>query len=248
MSPWQTYDSTAASSDSTQVTTSTSCAIYGGYHYTLQITSSNSMAAHYVQGQVYHRIVHDEWSGGADRIYYFDGIYSDEVARIYGEQKVRVPAPPATTYSDTTDPMAGLSWQSHEEATVTYMIYVHEIFDQLNIDSYEERRAEREKARKEKEMADERAKELLISILDDDQKIEFEKTGAISVKAVGKNFKIRKGWTGNVDELDKSGKKIASYCIHPETRVPEYDNMTSQLLMLLFEPKKFLRVANRSSW
>lgn len=112
----------------------------------------------------------------------------------------------------------------------------------------ERRNAEEERREKAAAEADVRAEELLRSLLTPEQIDNLEKQSAIIVKSeMGKQYRIKRGWSGNVEELDDSGKPIASYCAHPGEVVPRADNMVAQLLMLKTQEAEFLRTANRTA-
>lgn len=109
---------------------------------------------------------------------------------------------------------------------------------------YLQRAAEQAKIAQE---ANRRAAELLQSHLSVEQRTEFEREKTFTV--IGKNgqrrYRIRKGWAGNIDELDKDGKRVAILCGHAIESVPEGDNMLAQKLMLEHDEDQFLKIANR---
>lgn len=94
--------------------------------------------------------------------------------------------------------------------------------------------------------AEERAKQLLTAHLTEDQVRSLNEQSAIVVRAEsGRQYRLRKGWAGNVDGLADDGKVECRYCIHPNAHVPEYDNLLAQKLMLETNEAEFLRIANR---
>lgn len=112
----------------------------------------------------------------------------------------------------------------------------------------ERQRMERlEAARREREEAQRKAQELLKEILDEEQRAQFEETEWFFViSQSGKRYRIRKGWTGNVDELNEEGLIVARYCIHPQmTSIPTEDSLVVQKLMLEADESRFLEIANR---
>jgi hypothetical protein len=101
-------------------------------------------------------------------------------------------------------------------------------------------REERERLRKE---AEERSRELLEDMLDDEQKQQLEKDHSflVSVKS-GRKYRIRKGITHNIDVLE-GDKKVEELCVYAGG-VPEYDNMAAQLLWLLWNEEALRKKAN----
>lgn len=98
----------------------------------------------------------------------------------------------------------------------------------------------------ERKAAVARAEELLKDNLSEAQRKEYEKDKHFHVVAGGKTYRIRKGWSGNVELLNGKGEVLSRYCIHPTTYVPEEDNMLAQKLMLETAEEEFVRVANRT--
>lgn len=116
----------------------------------------------------------------------------------------------------------------------------------------EARRAEwvRQEAERQvlREQAKARARELLLERLSVVQREEFEREGSFRVMSQrGRIYRIRLGWTRNVDLLDDAGEIEAHFCLHPETEVPEEDNVLAQKLLLECCEDDFLRIANRST-
>lgn len=110
---------------------------------------------------------------------------------------------------------------------------------------YQKRLAE-EKAAREK--AEARAKELLLSLLNAEQKLEFEKEKRFTVNAKdGRAYRLRPGWSGNVEELNKEGKPVNRLCIHPVNRVAEHDNLIAQKCMIETNPALFHKTANKTA-
>jgi hypothetical protein len=100
----------------------------------------------------------------------------------------------------------------------------------------------------QKAEADAKAEELLNSHLSLRQRRSYRKRREFLAEARdGTRFRIKKGWSGNVEELDASGRPIARYCIHPRERVPDADNVLGQLLLLEADPDLFRKTANRTA-
>lgn len=84
----------------------------------------------------------------------------------------------------------------------------------------------------EREAATQRSLKLLEEILEQEQKEQLKQDDSIIVKTKKRQYLIKRGWAGNIYELDDCGKPIARLCVHPRVQVPEYDNMVAQKLML----------------
>lgn len=117
----------------------------------------------------------------------------------------------------------------------------------------EARQREQELLRQEKLRIQAEAKQkseaLLVSLLDAQQRKELEEQNAFMVLSqLNKRYRIRRGRSMNVDELDTEGKKIATLCAHPSEAVPDADTMVAQMLMLTHNEQAFLKVANRRAF
>lgn len=112
----------------------------------------------------------------------------------------------------------------------------------------EQRRQEEEKRKQEQKVADEKAEKLLRSCLTQRQRRMYHRTKSFCVQARdGARFRLTRGWSGNVVELDKRGRAVARYCLHPRDRVPEPDNLLTQKLLLETDPERFRKTANRTA-
>jgi hypothetical protein len=104
------------------------------------------------------------------------------------------------------------------------------------------READREQKRKD---AERRAEDLLITMLSDEQIIQYQKHGYFETDVKGKIYRIKKGRSGNVELIENSKPKFR-YCAHPVSMTPDQDVMLSQFLMLHSDEQKFLTTANRT--
>lgn len=97
------------------------------------------------------------------------------------------------------------------------------------------------------EEAELRAAALLKENLAPAQREEYDREKFFTVisKDGRRRYRVNKGWSHNVEEIDESGKKIATLCAHPVEAVPAHDNMLAQKLMLEHDEERFLRIANR---
>ncbi len=120
-----------------------------------------------------------------------------------------------------------------------------------------EARLEREKARRIeaearaareaalRKAAEQRAKKLLFQLLRAEQIREYVRHKRITIRAPsGTVYRLRHGWSGNVEELDAAGKPVNRLCIHPGVQVPVPDNLLTQKLMLETDEAAFRKIAN----
>jgi hypothetical protein len=108
--------------------------------------------------------------------------------------------------------------------------------------------AQRKLLEEKRKAADEKALQLLLDNLDDNQAEIYKRTGAIPVTGQsGKRYRIRKGTCRNVEEVDCKGCVIRHLCFHPkDSQIPVYDSMLTQKLMLELCEDMVGRVANYS--
>lgn len=94
-----------------------------------------------------------------------------------------------------------------------------------------------------------KADKLLDSILSDVQRAHLCAHGYFIVRSpTGQLYRIRRGWSGNVDRLAPDGRVIERMCAHPSMYTPDGDNMAGQKLMLeSADEALFLRIANRTA-
>lgn len=108
--------------------------------------------------------------------------------------------------------------------------------------------AEWDAAKAEREKASERAVELLLSLLSDEQAATYAEHGWFEVRgSSGRRWRIRnRGQSGNVDLMPEIGEKHeATYCAHPAEWLPDADAHVAQMLALVTDDEAFMRVANR---
>lgn len=107
----------------------------------------------------------------------------------------------------------------------------------------ERKRKDAEEA-KRKEEARKKAYELLVSLLNEEQINDLEKTKSFGfISPSGKVYRIREGWSHNIELI--TGKKKRTLCCHPKKAVPIHDNLTAQLLLLKYQEEEFLKMANK---
>lgn len=108
-------------------------------------------------------------------------------------------------------------------------------------------RAERAKIEAaEKSVAKGRARKLLMDLLNEAQRTEYEASGNFMMEVGGKLYKFKQGRAGNVFELDKATKReVRRYCIqHTTYETPDEDNLLAQKLLLEANEPEFRRIAN----
>lgn len=160
--------------------------------------------------------------------------------------------------------MVWTSWcDSTSTSTIndSVWVYWHEIVSTSTIDyvpSHVRRAedAERAEARarinsevqrrqEERKRADNKARALLLSLLNPEQRKEFEQHGHFVVHGRQARYRIRQGRSGNVDVIDRRGIVSHRLCVHPAMDVPDCDTMAAQLLMLRAAEDEMVRAANR---
>jgi hypothetical protein len=92
-----------------------------------------------------------------------------------------------------------------------------------------------------------KAEILLLSFLTEEQKAQYKQSGYFeTLSNDNKRYRIKKGRSGNVKELNDQGREVYSFCGHPAEAVPDQDTMLVQLLMLTTDAEAFRRIANRT--
>ncbi len=109
-------------------------------------------------------------------------------------------------------------------------------------------RQKREEEDRQRKIAEEKALQLLLENLEENQAEIFKRTGAIPVVAKsGRKYSIRKGTSGNVDELNEKDAVWKRLCFHPaDYNIPVYDVMLAQKLMLENCEEEARKIANFS--
>jgi len=110
----------------------------------------------------------------------------------------------------------------------------------------EEARVAACKRDEERAAAKQKAKELLVSALEAEQKASFEKNGYFDVVVKDKTYRIK---PGEMILLLNEKRVVCRYCIHPEhgSQLPHEDVALSQKLLLESSEETFLTIANRHS-
>ena len=110
-----------------------------------------------------------------------------------------------------------------------------------------ERDAAAAAAATERQAAAATATELLLSLLDERQRDEFERLRRFTVIAAdGEEYRVyRDGKSGNVRRLNPAKThEIEQFCIHDYDNLPVEDTYIAQMLLLQTDPAAFRRIAN----
>lgn len=107
---------------------------------------------------------------------------------------------------------------------------------------------ETQQAAESRQAASERARGLLLSMLNHRERKEFEDKGVVSVRgASGTRYRVKRGRVANIEVLHARGDEVRyRLCIHPvDPSLPIEDVMLAQLLHLKADEAQFLEIANR---
>jgi hypothetical protein len=94
-----------------------------------------------------------------------------------------------------------------------------------------------------------RARNLLMQMLNADQKKELEEKNLFHLTVHSRDgsmkvYRIEYGYAGNVKLLGNDGQPVKRYCIHADYRLPYEDQMLAQKMLLEANEPEFLRIAN----
>ncbi len=148
----------------------------------------------------------------------------------------------ATTVQYTTVDVSGCTWgqwnQAHEETREQ-----REARERREVaDARNRLRAAEARAR-----AHDRALDLLLSLLSEEQAASYRDNGWFVVRGSdGRRYRIRRGGqSGNVDLLPEVGdEREATFCAHPPGRLPDPDAHVAQMLHLVTDAPDFRKIAN----
>jgi len=164
-----------------------------------------------------------------------------------------------TTTATTTSPTVWTSWISSTTATTTsiWTTWVDNI-EEFTVPTTGVWRSQEDAERLQREAerlqrlhraaaADARADELLISLLNAEQREQYKTEKYFTVCArSGKLYRLRRAILGSIDVLDDAGKVKHRYCAHLRNDVPVPDHLIAQKFMIEHHEQEFLRIANRS--
>ena len=104
----------------------------------------------------------------------------------------------------------------------------------------------------EQTAANQRAEKLLQETLTPKERVELAEKGFFTLESISKRdgqrrlYRISRGRSRNVHQVDDNGRVIKTLCAHPMALVPDADTMLAQKLMLQADQDEFLRIANHS--
>lgn len=105
----------------------------------------------------------------------------------------------------------------------------------------------------ERSLAEKRAEKLLQETLSPAQREELASKGFFTLTTIAKSgeeriYRIKRGRSRNVEQVDATGRRIKTLCAHPVAAIPDADTMVAQKLMLETPDmqEEFLRIANHS--
>ena len=112
----------------------------------------------------------------------------------------------------------------------------------------ERRRIEYEARQVEQTAANENAKKLLQSILNEEQKRDWAAHGHFYLHVEDRKYRIKRGRSGNVELVDpQTNAPLERLCAHPAQAVPDEDTAVAQMMYLLYDERRFIGLAN-SHW
>ncbi len=89
-----------------------------------------------------------------------------------------------------------------------------------------------------------RAEVLLRGVLSTQQLKELERRNYFHVIVQDRRFRITRGRSHNIKEVDGRGRILRTLCAHPVEYVPDADTMLAQKLWLESKPNEFFKLAN----
>ncbi len=99
------------------------------------------------------------------------------------------------------------------------------------------------------ELAEERADELLKSLLTPSQLLQYRATRCFEVcTKAGRRYRLTRAISGSIKLIGPDGRATATYCAHlgGSIPIPVPDHLIAQKFMLEHHEEEFLRVANRT--
>lgn len=89
------------------------------------------------------------------------------------------------------------------------------------------------------------AEALLDMVLSDVQRKCFKKEDwFLVIGKSGKIYRIRRGRVGNIDLVSPEGRVLRTYCVHPKERLPNGDDLVTQMLYLENDDRLLTGMAN----
>ncbi len=110
------------------------------------------------------------------------------------------------------------------------------------------RQAEYEVRNAEQKLANENAKKLLLSVLNEEQKRDWAAHGHFYLHVEDRKYRIKRGRSGNVELVDpQTNEPLERFCAHPAQSVPDEDTAVAQMMYLKYDERRFIGLAN-SHW
>ncbi len=115
----------------------------------------------------------------------------------------------------------------------------------------EQYQAQQAKVQLERSEAEKRAEQLLTESLTPQQREELTTKRYFTLETITPTgdrriYRIHRGRSRNVEQVDASGRRLKTLCAHPAELVPDPDTMLAQKFMLETAEEEFLRIANHS--
>jgi hypothetical protein len=150
----------------------------------------------------------------------------------------------------TTNQVNNLIWTAWNEGLVN----LREATAEQVAEAQRRARAEQEyqvRVQAERGQAEKRAEKLLQETLTPKQREELAAKGYFELETIAKSgerriYRIKRGRSRNIEQVDDSGRRIKTLCAHPIAQVPDADTMVAQKLMLESQEDEFLRIAYTS--
>ena len=109
----------------------------------------------------------------------------------------------------------------------------------------ERRRIEYEARQVEQAAANDNAKKLLLSVLNEEQKRDWAAHGHFYLYVEDRKYRIKRGRSGNVELVDpQTNEPLERFCAHPIQSVPDEDTAVAQMMHLLYDERRFIGLAN----
>lgn len=112
----------------------------------------------------------------------------------------------------------------------------------------EEQRAQRLREYEDRQRivsaAKHRAQELLLQVLNEEQRRDWSASGQFYLHVGDRKYRIKRGRSGNVELVNSQNEVMERYCCHPTAQVPDEDTVLAQVMMLRHAERDFLKMAN----
>jgi hypothetical protein len=158
-----------------------------------------------------------------------------------------------TTYTATSSTISTQVWTAWNEAIVSDLRNASPEQVRASQERQQQHQEHQARVQAERSLAEKRAEKLLQEQLTEAQRAELSSNGFFTLRTFAKSgeeriYRIRRGRSRNVEQVDASGRRVKTLCAHPAALVPDADTMLAQKLMLEGpdSQEEFLRIANHS--